>query len=56
MQKLGKAFSKEKNLHNKAFTINSGDPDFWSLEETDPVNGEKCICQKEIFCFSSEKM
>lgn len=36
----------EKNLHKKAFTINSGDPHFWDLEEIDPVDGEKMYIPK----------
>ncbi|WP_407534133.1 phosphocholine-specific phospholipase C [Elizabethkingia miricola] len=50
-----KLSQKEKNLHNKAFTINSGDPDFWSLEEIDPVNGEKMYLPKGDVLFQFRK-
>ena len=36
----------EKNLHEKAFTINSRDPDFWSLEVGKDENGERLVVPK----------
>ncbi len=36
----------EKRIHDKAFTTNNGDPDFWNIEEIEPVNGQKMFLPK----------
>ncbi|SDH51405.1 phospholipase C [Chryseobacterium taeanense] len=36
----------EKNLHEKAFTINSDDPDYWNLEIGQDENGERLVVPK----------
>lgn len=36
----------EKNLHEKAFTINSGDPDYWNLETGQDKDGNKLVVPK----------
>ncbi|MHA7607509.1 phosphocholine-specific phospholipase C [Elizabethkingia meningoseptica] len=50
-----KLSQREKNLHDKAFTINSGDPDFWDIEEIDPVSGEKMYLPKGDILFQFRK-
>ncbi len=37
---------KEKNLHEKAFTTNSNDPDYWNLEIGPNENGERLVVPK----------
>jgi phospholipase C len=39
-------FQKEKNLHEKAFTINSNDPDYWKIEVGTDENGERLVVPK----------
>jgi len=41
-----KLSQKEKNLHEKAFTTNSDDPDYWNLEIGKDENGERLIVPK----------
>ena len=41
-----KLSQKEKNLHEKAFTTNSNDPDFWNLEIGNDENGERLVVPK----------
>lgn len=41
-----KLSSEEKNLHQKAFTINSNDPDYWNLEIGQDENGERLVVPK----------
>lgn len=41
-----KLSQKEKNLHEKAFTINSDDPDYWNLEIDTDENGERLVVPK----------
>ncbi|MCJ7933625.1 MAG: phospholipase C, phosphocholine-specific [Chryseobacterium sp.] len=41
-----KLSQKEKNLHEKAFTTNSNDPDFWKLEIGEDENGERLVVPK----------
>lgn len=41
-----KLSSDEKNLHEKAFTINSDDPDYWNLEIGQDENGERLVVPK----------
>lgn len=36
----------EKNLHEKAFTTNSNDPDYWNLEIGQDENGERLVVPK----------
>lgn len=45
-ENYSKLSQKEKNLHEKAFTLNSNDPDFWNLEIGQDENGEKLIVPK----------
>lgn len=41
-----KLSQKEKNIHEKAFTINSDDPDYWNLEIGQDDNGERLVIPK----------
>lgn len=43
---FSKLSQKEKNLHQKAFTINSDDPDYWNLEVGTDENGERLVVPK----------
>ena len=45
-QNFEKLSQEQKNLHEKAFTINSGDPDYWNLEIGEDENGEKLVVPK----------
>ncbi|WP_418121881.1 phosphocholine-specific phospholipase C [Chryseobacterium sp. PTM-20240506] len=45
----------EKNLHEKAFTNNSGDPDFWNLETGNDEHGEKLVVPKGDVLFQFRK-
>ena len=45
----------EKNLHEKAFTTNSNDPDFWNLEIGKDENGEKLVVPKGDVLFQFRK-
>ncbi|WP_027387574.1 phosphocholine-specific phospholipase C [Chryseobacterium gregarium] len=38
-----KLSQEEKNLHEKAFTTNSNDPDYWNLEIGQDENGERLV-------------
>jgi len=41
-----KLTQKEKNLHEKAFTTNSGDPNYWKIKTGTAENGEKIVVPK----------
>lgn len=41
-----KLSQQEKNLHEKAFTTNSDDPDFWNVEIGQDENGERLVVPK----------
>lgn len=41
-----KLSQEEKNLHEKAFTINTNDPDYWNLEIGQDENGERLVVPK----------
>ncbi|WP_283422790.1 phosphocholine-specific phospholipase C [Chryseobacterium profundimaris] len=41
-----KLSQKEKNLHEKAFTTNSNDPNYWNLEIGKDENGEQLVVPK----------
>ncbi|MEC3874478.1 phosphocholine-specific phospholipase C [Chryseobacterium salviniae] len=41
-----KLSQKERNLHEKAFTINSNDPNYWNLEIGKDENGEQLVVPK----------
>lgn len=41
-----KLSQEEKNLHEKAFTINANDPDYWNLEIGQDENGERLVVPK----------
>ncbi|MFY1048388.1 phosphocholine-specific phospholipase C [Chryseobacterium sp. GP-SGM7] len=43
---FAKLSKKEKNLHEKAFTINSDDPDYWNVEIETDENGERLVVPK----------
>lgn len=43
---FAKLSQKEKNLHKKAFTINSDDPDYWNVEIGKDENGERLVVPK----------
>lgn len=43
---FAKLSQKEKNLHEKAFTINSDDPDYWNLEIGKDETGERLVVPK----------
>ncbi|MET3537329.1 phosphocholine-specific phospholipase C [Chryseobacterium limigenitum] len=45
----------EKNLHEKAFTINSNDPEYWDLEIGTDENGEKLVVPKSDVLFQFRK-
>ncbi|MDR6528956.1 phospholipase C [Chryseobacterium rhizosphaerae] len=50
-----KLSQKEKNLHEKAFTTNSNDPDFWNLEIGKDENGERLVVPKSDVLFQFRK-
>ncbi|CAH0222928.1 phosphocholine-specific phospholipase C [Chryseobacterium sp. Bi04] len=50
-----KLSQKEKNLHEKAFTTNSNDPDFWNLEIGNDENGERLVVPKSDVLFQFRK-
>lgn len=50
-----KLSQKEKNLHEKAFTTNSNDPDFWNLEIGKDENGERFVVPKSDVLFQFRK-
>ncbi|SIQ94434.1 phospholipase C [Chryseobacterium sp. RU37D] len=45
----------EKNLHERAFTNNSNDPDFWNLEIGQDENGERLVVPKGDVLFQFRK-
>ncbi|WP_370901287.1 phosphocholine-specific phospholipase C [Chryseobacterium gossypii] len=45
----------EKNLHEKAFTINSNDPDYWNLESGQDESGERLVIPKGDVLFQFRK-
>ncbi|WP_073329140.1 phosphocholine-specific phospholipase C [Chryseobacterium carnipullorum] len=46
---------QEKNLHEKAFTTNSNDPDYWNLEIGKDENGERLVVPKGDVLFQFRK-
>ncbi|WP_034669415.1 phosphocholine-specific phospholipase C [Chryseobacterium populi] len=46
---------KEKNLHEKAFTTNSGDPEYWNLEIGNDEHGERLVVPKGDVLFQFRK-
>ena len=50
-----KLSKEEKNLHEKAFTTNSGDPDYWNLETGKDENGERLVVPKGDVLFQFRK-
>lgn len=50
-----KLSKEEKNLHEKAFTTNSNDPDFWNLEIGKDENGERLVVPKGDVLFQFRK-
>ncbi|UMQ41864.1 phospholipase C, phosphocholine-specific [Chryseobacterium sp. Y16C] len=45
-ENFAKLSQTEKNLHEKAFTTNSNDPDYWNLEIGQDENGERLVIPK----------
>lgn len=45
----------EKNLHEKAFTTNINDPDYWNLEIGNDENGERLVVPKGDVLFQFRK-
>nr|WP_315025676.1 phospholipase C, phosphocholine-specific [uncultured Chryseobacterium sp.] len=45
----------EKNLHEKAFTTNSKDPDYWNLEIGKDENGERLVVPQSDVLFQFRK-
>lgn len=50
-----KLSQKEKNLHEKAFTTNSNDPDYWDLEIGQDERGERLVVPKGDVLFQFRK-
>jgi len=50
-----KLSQKEKNLHEKAFTTNSNDPDYWNLEIGKDETGERLVVPKSDVLFQFRK-
>lgn len=50
-----KLSKEEKNLHEKAFTTNVNDPDYWNLETGKDENGEKLVVPKGDVLFQFRK-
>lgn len=50
-----KLSQKEKNLHEKAFTTNSEDPDYWNLEIGNDEHGERLVVPKGDVLFKFRK-
>lgn len=50
-----KLSQKEKNLHEKAFTTNAGDPDYWNLEIGKDDSGERLVVPKSDVLFQFRK-
>ncbi|UKB83596.1 phospholipase C, phosphocholine-specific [Chryseobacterium sp. MEBOG06] len=50
-----KLSKEEKNLHEKAFTTNSNDPDYWNLEIGKDENGERLVVPKGDVLFQFRK-
>lgn len=54
-ENYAKLSQKEKNLHEKAFTTNINDPDYWNLEIGQDENGEKLVVPKGDVLFQFRK-
>ena len=50
-----KLSKEEKNLHEKAFTTNSNDPDYWKLEIGKDDNGERLVVPEGDVLFQFRK-
>lgn len=50
-----KLSQKEKNLHEKAFTTNAGDRDYWNLEIGKDDSGERLVVPKSDVLFQFRK-
>lgn len=50
-----KLSGKERNLHEKAFTTNVNDPDYWNLEIGTDENGERLVVPKGDVLFQFRK-
>ncbi|GEN74163.1 phosphocholine-specific phospholipase C [Chryseobacterium lathyri] len=54
-ENYSKLSQQEKNLHEKAFTTNSNDPDYWNLEIGSDENGERLVVPKGDVLFQFRK-
>lgn len=54
-ENYAKLSQQEKNLHEKAFTTNINDPDYWNLEIGKDENGEKLVVPKGDVLFQFRK-
>ncbi|MBL1219210.1 phospholipase C, phosphocholine-specific [Chryseobacterium sp. L7] len=54
-ENYAKLSQQEKNLHEKAFTTNVNDPDYWNLEIGNDENGERLVVPKGDVLFQFRK-
>ncbi|KMQ59324.1 phospholipase [Chryseobacterium angstadtii] len=54
-EKYAQLSQKEKNLHEKAFTTNINDPDYWNLEIGKDEHGERLVVPKGDVLFQFRK-
>jgi len=54
-ENYSKLSQQEKNLHEKAFTTNINDPDYWNLEIGSDENGERLVVPKGDVLFQFRK-
>lgn len=54
-ENYSKLSQQEKNLHQKAFTTNINDPDYWDLEIGSDENGERLVVPKGDILFQFRK-
>lgn len=54
-ENYAKLSQQEKNLHEKAFTTNVNDPDYWNLEIRNDENGERLVVPKGDVLFQFRK-
>jgi len=54
-ENFAKLSQYEKNLHEKAFTTNANDPEYWDLEIGQDENGERLVVPKSDVLFQFRK-
>lgn len=54
-ENFAKLSQEEKNLHEKAFTTNSNNPEYWDLEIGQDENGERLVVPKSDVLFQFRK-